>query len=212
MKLSGKYLYAILDAGIVAEDQLCEKLRALIAGGADIIQFRAKEKPKAWCCNMLDVLYPEIETSKIPFIINDDIELALRYPSAGVHLGQDDLSPAIARKQLGSERILGFSTHSIEQAREAIALGDTLDYIAVGPVYATQTKREYAEVGLSLIQEVASIKPPMPMYAIGGIKRGNAVDVIEAGATGVVLVSDLLQAENTEVAVRELKDKLTRVL
>ena len=206
--LEGRRLYAILDASLVAEDRLVAKLRALIAGGADLIQFRAKDKSEAWCVEMLDELYPEIETSKTPFIINDHIELALRYPGAGLHLGQDDLSPAMAREELGAGRILGFSTHSVEQAREAIAWGNILDYFAVGPVYATATKPEYTAVGLSLIQQIALLKPPMPLYAIGGIKRENAADVIDAGASGIVVVSDLLQAENTEAAVRELKKML----
>jgi len=208
VKLSGKQLYAILDASLVAEDQLCAKMHALIDGGVDVIQFRAKNKPEAWCCEVLDALYPEIETSKVPFIINDHIELALRYPDVGLHLGQGDLSLSIARKRLGTGRTLGLSTHSIEQAREAIAQEDVLDYFAVGPVYATQTKPEYTEVGLRLIQEVKLLKPSIPFFAIGGIKRENALEVIEAGASGVVVVSDLLQTENTALAVRELKKSI----
>lgn len=201
--------YGILDTGYVPVEQWRSKCRALIKGGAGMIQLRAKRETHRKRIELLDTILPLFKKLKtIPLIINDHLDLALRYPGLGLHLGQDDRSPKECRKWLGPDRILGLSTHSIAQAEAAIALGDTLNYFAVGPVFATQTKPGYKPVGLDLIRKVVELKPPIPFYAIGGITRQNVAEVKAAGAQRVVVVSDVLSDPDTAAAVKQIKQKL----
>ncbi len=168
-----------------------------------MIQFRAKREDPQCRIKLLDAIVPLF--NKIPLIINDHIDLAIKYPGLGLHVGQDDLPPQECRKFLGPDRILGLSTHSLAQAKAAIALGDTLSYFAVGPVFATQTKPGYTPVGLELIRQVAALNPKTPFYAIGGITRQNLNQVKAAGAQRVVVVSDVLCHADTATAVSEIR-------
>ena len=197
--------YGILDTAYVSLDDWTAKCAALIGGGADIIQLRAKKESHAERVKLLEAILPLFEERPLPLIINDDIDLALLYPGLGLHVGQDDLQAPEARDRLGPERILGLSTHSIEQAREAIDLGATIDYFAIGPIFATATKPDYPPVGLELVRQVTAMQPQTPLFCIGGINRQNALDIKAAGAQRLVAVSDVLCATDTAAAVRELK-------
>jgi thiamine-phosphate pyrophosphorylase len=201
--------YGILDTGWTPRGLWAEKCRQLIEGGADLIQLRAKNVSPAERLSLLQEILPLFETHQIPLVINDDIDLCLQFPGLGLHVGQDDLSAREARDRLGPDRILGLSTHSIEQARGALELGPTvLSYFAVGPVFATQTKPDYVPVGLQLVTRVTELKSRIPFFCIGGINRRNLHEVKAAGARRVVIVSDVLCADHTAEAVREVKAKL----
>ncbi len=214
MDLRSARFYAILDTGYVPRSQWYPVCRALITGGADLIQMRAKAETAAGRRELLDEILPLFTAPGIdapPLVINDDIELALSHPGLGLHVGQDDLSPIEARKRLGPERILGLSTHSDDQAAHARALGtDVLSYFAVGPVYPTQTKPDYASVGLALVSRVAAGQGDLPFFCIGGINRGNVREVIAAGARRVVAVSDILCDPDPAGAIREMLALLSR--
>jgi len=197
--------YAILDTGYVAPEKLVGKCQDLISGGADLVQLRAKRESRRQRYAITESLLPLFKSSGIPLVINDDVELATAFPDLGLHVGQDDTPPIIARDRLGPNRILGLSTHSLEQAQKAIGLGNMLSYFAVGPVFATPTKPEYQAVGTKLVREVSNLKPPTPFFCIGGIKRQNVAQVIKSGAKRIVAVSDVLNAHNTAGAVREFK-------
>ena len=197
--------YGILDTAYVSRADWTAKCAALIEGGADIIQLRAKKESHAERVELLEDVLPIFEKSPLPLIINDDIELALKYPGLGLHVGQDDLPAKEARDRLGPERILGLSTHSLEQAHEAIELGATLDYFAIGPIFATATKPDYKPVSLELVRQVTALQTETPLFCIGGINRRNAHDVKTAGALRVVAVSDVLCAADTAEAVRDLR-------
>jgi len=138
----------------------------------------------------------------VPLIVNDHLDVALSLPGAGLHLGQDDGDIRAARLALGRARVLGLSTHSLEQARAAIAAADVLSYFAVGPVFPTGTKPDYPAVGLGLVARVRALGPPLPFFCIGGISRANLSQVVAAGARGVVAVSDPLLDPDTAGAVR----------
>ena len=126
----------------------------------------------------------------VKIIINDRVDIALALGADGVHLGQDDLSPQHARKILGPQAIIGFSTHSIEQAIEAAYF--PIDYIAIGPVYDTTTKEDPDRtVGLDGIKSVREAIGDFPLVAIGGINSGNVSQVIQAGAGSAAVISDL---------------------
>lgn len=198
--------YGILDTGYLAADQLRGACKALLAGGADIIQLRAKKQSVDEYRAMLQDVLPVMRETDVPLIINDSIELALEFTECGLHLGQDDLPIPEARKLLGPDRILGLSTHSVEQAEEALKLADLLTYFCIGPVFPTQTKPDYIPVGLNLVTQVTQINNGrLPLFCIGGITRRNVHHVRQAGGDRVVVVSDVLLAEDQADAVRELR-------
>ena len=198
--------YAILDRGYVDDAQWEPKAQALVDGGAVLLQVRAKNASPEAILGLAERVRPILEAAAVPLIINDHLEVALRIPGAGLHIGQDDLPVAEARRRLGPKRLLGLSTHSLEQARGAIAQADLLSYFAVGPVFATGTKPDYLPVGLELVAQVAALRPPLPFYCIGGIQPTNRQRVFDAGARGLVAVSDVLLSDDTAAAVRAYAD------
>ncbi len=141
----------------------------------------------------------------IPLIINDHPQIAADIGADGVHVGQDDLPVAEARKLLGPGRIVGKSTHSLEQARAAFA--EKPDYIGFGPLFATATKPDYIPIGLAQIARVRQ-EATVPFFCIGGIKRDNVDTVIAHGAVGVVAVSEILQAPDIRAICAWYREKL----
>lgn len=206
MSLQNAQLYGILDAGYISENQWVDKCHALLKGGIDILQVRAKEASHAHRCALLEaILHLFSEKTTVPLLVNDDLEAALKYPHVGLHIGQDDTPPLEARTALGPSRLLGLSTHSLQQAQAAIALEGTLDYFAVGPLFPTPTKPDYTAIGLTLANQVKTLKPNLPFFCIGGIKRARLHEILNEGIERVVIVSDLICASNTEDATREVK-------
>ena len=136
-------------------------------------------------------------------IVNDRADIAKLSSAGGVHVGQNDLDPASVRKIVGGSAVVGISTHSVAQVREATTL--PVDYIAVGPIFGTATKQTgYREVGTSFVTEAARVVGNVrPIVAIGGITLERAAEVIRAGAASVAVISDLLSTGNPEVRVRE---------
>src|SRR5262245_7077213 len=186
-------LYGILDADVAARAgwrplDLC---RALLEGGARTMQVRAKQLPSG----PLLALCEEIVGAATPFgaaiVVNDRPDVARMSAATGVHVGQDDMAPKAVRAIVGPDMIVGWSTHTMEQV--AAALSEPVDYIAVGPVFATHTKQTgYDPVGLALIRAAAHRARGIPIVGIGGITLDNARSVLEAGASGVAVISDLL--------------------
>lgn len=131
----------------------------------------------------------------LKLIINDRLDIAIAAKAHGVHLGQDDLPPEQARKLIGDKAIIGYSTHSVEQAIEAAKM--PIDYIAIGPVFATRTKENPDPVvGLGGIKRVREAIGELPLVAIGGIKIDDIASVLDAGADSVAVISDLFTNEN----------------
>lgn len=203
-RLEAARLYAILDTAYVAPEAWEAKAKALVEGGAGLIQVRAKAETPGVRQARVEAALSCTEPAGVPLIVNDDVALAARLPVAGLHVGQDDLSVVEARAQIGPDKLLGLSTHSPEQAAAAQAYGDALDYFAVGPVYATLTKPDYRPVGLELVRHVADSRPALPWFAIGGVNRSRLPAVLAAGARRIVVVSALLQADDTAVEARAL--------
>ena len=183
-------VYPITDVSLTKLSHRAQVER-LIAGGAKIIQLRDKNAaPKDFFADAARAL--EIARKKsVKIIINDRVDIALALKADGVHLGQDDLPPAEARKILGENAIIGFSTHSINQAVEAVKL--PVDYIAVGPVFPTRTKENPdAVVGIETVKAVRASIGNFPLVAIGGINFQNFREVLDAGADSVAVIGDLL--------------------
>jgi len=200
-------LYAIVDLGYTSESEAAAAAVGLLAGGADILQLRAKGHDVASVRRIGEILIPLCRAACVPFIINDFPELAAELGTDGVHIGQDDGPLAIARKIMGPGKLIGRSTHSLDQARAALAEG--FDYIGFGPLFPTPTKLGRPGIGLldvaTMEREVGS---RIPAFCIGGIKRDNLTEVLAAGARRVVIVSDLLTATDVRAATREARTAL----
>ncbi|SPD73437.1 Thiamine-phosphate synthase [uncultured Desulfobacterium sp.] len=182
-----------------------EIVMAQIRGGADVIQLREKQMGKKARLELGGKIRAVTRREAIPFIVNDDVDIALILDADGVHLGQDDI-PIKAARPLMRDKIIGVSTHSVEQAMEAIAAG--ADYIGVGPVFETATKKDRAPlVGLELLRRIKDICP-IPYVAIGGIGKDNIASVIEAGCHRAAVISDILLAPDIEDRCRLLKGML----
>jgi len=193
-------LYVVLDRTASAGRDLEEILDATLAGGCRMIQLREKEWPSGRLLPLAERLRDRCRRAGATFIVNDRVDLALAVGADGVHLGQDDLPPRAARPLLRPGMVLGRSTHSVGQAREAQA--DGADYIAVGSMFPTRTKPDFQLVGPELIR---AIRPETraPLVGIGGVTRDNVAEVIRAGADGVAVISAVCGAPDPAAATRE---------
>lgn len=143
----------------------------------------------------------------VPFIINDDVELALEIGADGVHIGQDDGVVKDVREKIGHEKILGVSTHTVTEALAAVDAGAT--YIGVGPLFETQSKADANPVvGLELLKDIKDHLPGFTIVGIGGISERKIGAVIQAGATGVAVISAITAEEDVEEAARRLKGQV----
>jgi thiamine-phosphate pyrophosphorylase len=197
-------LYAILDLGYVREENAAAAAKSLLDGGADLLQLRAKSCDAATIRRVAETTLPLCRAAGIPFILNDFPHLATELGADGLHLGQDDGSLAEARAIVGPSMIVGRSTHSLDQARAALAEG--FDYIGFGPLFPTPTKLGRPGIGLDHVAEMERhVGSRIPAFCIGGINRRNLPQVLAAGARRVVIVSDLLQAEDVTAATRQAR-------
>jgi len=195
-------LYGFIDTGYLAGRNPAVLTQALVAGGVDIIQVRAKEMSHAQRVELARAVVDVAQ--EVPVIVNDDIAAARATGAAGVHLGQEDFA-AVSRAQLTGLRIVGISTHSLAQARHAARAG--ADYIGVGPVFATGTKPGVPPVGVHLVQQVAG-QIAIPFFAIGGITLQNLATVLATGATRVAVVSAILNAPDVTAAAQSFTERL----
>ena len=183
-------IYPITDQRVSGISHFNQAQR-LFAGGAHIIQLREKyASPREFFVSAEHVM-SLAASNGVATIINDRVDIALAVGADGVHLGQDDMPPAMARKVLGNQAIIGYSTHSVDQALAAVAL--PVDYIAIGPIFATATKENPdAVVGLTGLSEVRAAIGDFPLVAIGGIKEENVASVLAAGADSAAMISSLI--------------------
>jgi thiamine-phosphate pyrophosphorylase len=196
-------IYPITDCRISRLSHAAQVER-LIAGGARFVQLREKHASPRDFYTEAEQALKIARAHNVKIIINDRVDLALALNADGVHLGQDDLPPEKARKILGGTAIIGFSTHSVEQAIAAIKF--PVDYIAIGPIFETASKENPdAVVGLDGLKKVRKAIDDFPLVAIGGINHENARSVLEAGANSVAVISCLLdEPDKIVVKTREL--------
>jgi len=211
-------LYVILDADAAARAgwTLLALASACLAGGAMWLQVRAKNAASGWLLDVVAAIVERARASGALVIVNDRADIARVAGAGGVHVGQDDLLPAAGRAILGDSAIVGLSTHTPDQI--AAALGQPIDYLAIGPVFGTSTKSTgYDAVGLDgvrkarkrLDEHVTAPHPTrLPLVAIGGITLDTAPDLLRAGADSVAVISDLLSTGDPEARVRAYVDRL----
>jgi thiamine-phosphate pyrophosphorylase len=203
-RLSHAHLY------LVCSEASDDFLRAALRGGVDIVQLRMKDGSDAEIVTVARRFARACAAHDALFILNDRPDLVAAAEAHGVHVGQDDTPLAQARTIVGSERLVGLSTHSPAQIDAAVRGGGDdggVDYIGVGPVHATPTKPGRPAVGLELVRYAAG-HAAVPFFAIGGIDPGNLADVRTAGARRVAVVRALTEAADPERAARALRSQL----
>jgi thiamine-phosphate pyrophosphorylase len=189
-------LYAILDVSCFAPplrttEAMVNYAVDVAAGGVKLLQYRNKEGSTRQMLSHAREIRRALG-GEVTLMMNDRADICLAADYDGVHVGQDDLSPEGARRVIGDQRILGVSTHNLEQLREAD--GTTADYIAFGPVFATSSKRPADPVVGLVGLRAARAATSKPLVAIGGITRSNVQSVLEAGADSAAVISDLLSS------------------
>jgi len=198
-------IYPITDTTLSSLSH-AEQVKRLIAGGATFIQLREKSNSvRAFCTDAAEAI-SIARSAGANVIINDRVDVALALGADGVHLGQADMPVAAARRLLGDNAIIGFSTHNLEQVKAALAL--PINYLAFGPIFQTQSKRNPDPVaGLDALSIIKSLNSRLPVVAIGGIDKSNVVGVCSAGADCAAIISAIV-AEPAQIT-RKLRDFLT---
>jgi thiamine-phosphate pyrophosphorylase len=200
-------LYVVTDRQQTAGRPLEEVVVAAARGGAGMVQLREKDLTARELYDLGARLQSLLMPHGIPLLINDRLDVAQALDAAGVHLAGHSLSPAQARRLLGPEKLLGVSTHSLDEARQAMREG--VDFIVFGPVYDTPSKRQYGTPqGLQRLAEVVA-HVTCPVIAIGGIDSENLPQVLQTGAHGVAMIRAVLAAPDPCAATRQLRRHLS---
>ena len=202
-RLSG--LYLVLDTQALKGRDAVEVAARAIRGGAKVIQLRDKHLMRGEVLEIARRLKEICAEKGVLFIVNDYLDIALAAGADGLHLGQEDLPLAEARRLLPIDSLVGCSITSLSQAVRAQAGG--ADYVAVGSIYPTLSKEKFKLVGLETLRRVRS-RVSLPLIAIGGIDHTNVKEVMKAGATGVAVISAVLGADDVEEATRRLAARL----
>jgi len=180
-----------------------EVVAAMLAGGVKFLQYREKAKTAREMYDECLELRRLTQNAGATFLIDDFVDLALAVDADGVHIGQTDLPAAIVRQLLGPDKTIGLSTHGPADLLAANELANVIDYVGVGPVFATQTKKNAAAVGLEYVRYAAG-NSRLPYVAIGGIKEHNIGAVAEAGAGTIAVVSGVVGAADIAAAIGRL--------
>lgn len=199
-------LYLITDRNQTGGRPLLDAIREAIDGGVRCIQLREKDLPVREYLKLAEVARKIIGDSGCRLIINDRIDIALAIEADGIHLGNSSLPADVVRRLIGEKMLIGVSTHSIEEARMVEKMG--ADFITAGPIFYTPSKAKYGPpAGIGLLSEING-ELSIPVFAIGGIKKGNIRDVLGAGAWGVAMISAILGAEDIRKTVKEILEEI----
>jgi len=195
-------LHVLTDTELQSRFSAVELTRLALAGGADTIQFRQKAGSTREMIDLACRLRELCHRARVPFLVNDRVDVAIASRADGVHLGREDFSISLARELLGPDRTIGGSASTVEQALQCAEEG--ADYVGFGPVYSTDSKPDAAPASgpetLRQVVEAVSV----PVVAIGGISRGNAFAIAQAGAAGIAVISAVCCQSDPEAAARDL--------
>ena len=199
-KLNDFGLYFITDSNLTKKTVI-DDVKAAIKGGVNIIQYREKGASTKQMLKEAAEIKKLCQKNNIIFLINNRIDIALAVDADGVHIGQDDMPYETARKLLGKNKIIGVTTHNIEESVEAEKIG--ADYIGLSPIFLTSTKADAGKAcGPEMIKKVKS-NVKIPIAAIGGINESNVGQVLKAGGKNIAIISAILTKEDVETAVKE---------
>ncbi len=201
-------LYLVTDRNQTGGRDLLWVLERALEGGVRAVQLREKDLGGRELFVLAEKTKRLCERYQANLFVNDRVDIALGVDAEGVHLGGDSMPVRAARELLGAEKLIGVSTHSIKEAREAEQ--GKADFILFGPVYFTASKAAYGEPqGLGRLKKVVE-KISLPVYAIGGVKVGNIAEVKETGVRGIALISAVLSASDPRAATRRILETLAR--
>lgn len=202
MKAQPDYsIYLVTDDGCLQGRALIDCVREALEGGVTLVQYRAKTASSAEMYNEALQLKALCDSFKVPLIINDRLDIAMAVGAAGVHLGQDDLPCAAARRILGEDYLIGVSAHNPAEARAALLCG--ADYLGCGAVFGTATKADVQKLGTDGLAAICKAKG-LPVVGIGGVTADNYREVRAAGADGAAIVSGILAQPDIRATVRAI--------
>jgi thiamine-phosphate pyrophosphorylase len=197
-------LYLVTDRSLLDGRDIMDEVRKAVQGGVTIVQLREKEASSREFYQLAGIMHDYLREINIPLIINDRLDIALAVDAEGLHIGQDDIPLAAARRLLGKDKIIGLSVETLEQARQGEREG--ADYLGVGPVYYTATKKDINKpLGLEFLSQCRQ-NTSIPLVAIGGISSRNLAQVKRSGVNGAAVVSAILGNADVEKAARELSE------
>ena len=207
MKAQPDYsIYLVTDDGCLQGRELLDCVREALEGGVTLVQYRAKTASSAEMYAEALQLKALCDSFNVPLIINDRLDIAMAVGAAGVHLGQDDLPCAAARKILGEDYIIGVSAHNPAEAKAALQSG--ADYLGCGAVFGTATKADVKKLGTEGLEAICKAKE-LPVVGIGGVTADNYREVRAAGADGAAIVSGILAQPDISATVRAI-DKVSQ--
>lgn len=195
-------LYAVTDRAWVGKLTLPQQVEAALKGGATCVQLREKNLADSSILAEAREISALCKQYRVPFILNDNVALAAQCGADGVHLGQEDMDPAQARRILGPDAIIGVSAHDVAEAKAAVAAG--ADYLGCGAMFATTTKTNVTALPKETLRAICAAVG-VPVVAIGGISKQNLLSLAHCGEAGVALVSAIFAAEDIEEECRELR-------
>lgn len=195
-------LYAVTDRAWVGKLTLPQQVEAALKGGATCVQLREKNLADSSVLAEAREISALCKQYRVPFILNDNVALAAQCGADGVHLGQEDMAPAQARRILGPDAIIGVSAHNVAEAKAAVAAG--ADYLGCGAMFATTTKTNVTALPKETLRAICAAVS-VPVVAIGGISKQNLLSLAHCGEAGVALVSAIFAAEDIEEECRELR-------
>lgn len=202
MKAQPDYsIYLVTDDGCLQGRALIDCVREALEGGVTLVQYRAKTASSAEMYAEALQLKALCDSFKVPLIINDRLDIAMAVGAAGVHLGQDDLPCAAARRILGEKYLIGVSAHNPAEARAALQSG--ADYLGCGAVFGTATKADVKKLGTDGLAAICKAKG-LPVVGIGGVTADNYREVRAAGADGAAIVSGILAQPDIRTTVRAI--------
>lgn len=202
MKAQPDYsIYLVTDDGCLQGRALINCVREALEGGVTLVQYRAKTAASAEMYAEALQLKALCDSFNVPLIINDRLDIAMAVEAAGVHLGQDDLPCAAARKILGEDYIIGVSAHNPAEAKAALQSG--ADYLGCGAVFGTATKADVKKLGTDGLAAICKAKG-LPVVGIGGVTADNYREVRAAGADGAAIVSGILAQPDIRATVRAI--------
>jgi thiamine-phosphate pyrophosphorylase len=208
------HLYFIMGTPNIGDKDPLAVLEGALKGGITAFQLREKgegARVGAELKELAEQCKALCEEYKVPFIVNDDVDLALEIDADGVHIGQEDGVVSEVRSKIGKDKILGVSTNSLNEALTASDAG--ANYVGVGPLFDTDSKEDAGPaIGTELIHEIVAHLPGLSIVGIGGITERKASQVIHAGASGVAVISAITKGENTEESTRNIKGRITLAL
>lgn len=202
-------LYAVTDRSWLGEKTLSEQVEEALEGGVTFVQLREKELNEEIFLKEAYKIKGLCKKYNVPFVINDNVDLAIKSDADGVHIGQNDMEASVVRSLIGKDKILGVSAQTVDQA--ILAEKNGADYLGVGAVFSTSSKSDADSVSIETLKAISKAVS-IPVVAIGGIGLGNICQLNGSGICGVAVISAIFGADNITKATSELKTMVKQVI